>query len=108
MHWEDREWFKKNQHKIGEANGILNLPIVPTQVTLMGNVGSLDAPVAAQLFTFGHRGQGNALREGHEWSKKLANIGHVKVKEQSFCSNNFILLNHIQVCFITIYDGCLT
>ena len=54
------------------------------------------------------RGQGNALREGHEWSKKLANIGHVKVKEQSFFSNNFILLNHIQVCFITIYDGCLT
>ena len=32
----------------------------------------------------------------------------VKVKEQSFFSNNFILLNHIQVCFITIYDGCLT
>ena len=32
----------------------------------------------------------------------------VKGKEQSFFSNNFIVLNHIQVCFITIYDGCLT
>ena len=36
---------------------------------------------------------------------KLFNI---KVKEQSLFSNNFILLNHIQICFITIYDGCLT
>ena len=35
-------------------------------------------------------------------------VGHFKVKEQSFFSNNFILLNHIQVCLITIYDGCLT
>ena len=33
---------------------------------------------------------------------------HLKVKEQSFISNNFILLNHIQVGFITIYDGTLT
>ena len=48
--------------KIGEANGMLNLPIVPTQVTLRGNVGSLDAPIAAQLLTFGSRGQGIALR----------------------------------------------
>ena len=31
-----------------------------------------------------------------------------KGKEQSFFSNNFIVLNHIQICFITIYDGCLT
>ena len=31
-----------------------------------------------------------------------------KVKEQPFFSNNFILLIHIQVCFKTIYDGCLT
>ena len=37
-----------------------------------------------------------------------ANFIWIKVKEQSFFSNNFILLNHIQVCFITIYDGCLT
>ena len=42
----------KNQQKIGEANGMPSLPIVPTQVTLMGNVGSLDAPRTAQLFTF--------------------------------------------------------
>ena len=52
----------KNQQKIGEANGMPSLPIVPTQVTLKGNVGSLDAPRTAQLFTFGHRGQGNSLR----------------------------------------------
>ena len=32
----------------------------------------------------------------------------LKGKEQSFFSNNFIVLNHIQICFITIYDGCLT
>ena len=40
----------------------LGLPIVPTQVALRGNVGSLDAPRVSQLFTFGPRGQGNALR----------------------------------------------
>ena len=34
----------KNQQKIGEANGMPSLAIVPTQVTLKGNVGSLDAP----------------------------------------------------------------
>ena len=47
---------------IGKANGMNNLPIVPTKVTLWGNVGSLDALIAAQLFTFGSRGHGNALR----------------------------------------------
>ena len=52
----------KNQQKIGEANGMPSLPIVPTQVALNGNVGSLDALGASQLFTFGPRGQGNALR----------------------------------------------
>ena len=31
-------------------------------VTLTGNVGSLDAPRASQLFKFGPRGQSNALR----------------------------------------------
>ena len=51
----------KNQQEIGKANGMNNLPIVPTKVTLRGNVGSLDAPIAAQLFTFGPRGLGNAL-----------------------------------------------
>ena len=39
-----------------------SLPIVPTQAALSGNVGSLDAPKASQLFTFGPRGQGIALR----------------------------------------------
>ena len=53
----------KNQPKIGEANGMPSLPIVPTEFALRGNVGSLDAPRASQLFTFGPRGQGIALRE---------------------------------------------
>ena len=39
---------------------------------------------------------------------KINGIGHFKGKEQSFFSNNFIVLNHIQIRFITIYDGCLT
>ena len=51
----------KNQQKIGEANGMNSLPIVPTQVTLKGNVGSLDAPRTALLFTFGPRLQGISL-----------------------------------------------
>ena len=53
----------KNQQKIGDDNGMPSLPIVPTQVTLRGNVVSLNAPRASQLFTFGSRGQGIALRE---------------------------------------------
>ena len=32
----------KIQQKIGEANGLPSLPIVPTQVALRGNLGSLD------------------------------------------------------------------
>ena len=52
----------KNQEKIGEARGMPSMPIVPTQVTLRGNVGSLDAPKASQLFTFGPRVQAIALR----------------------------------------------
>ena len=39
---------------------------------------------------------------------KLPVYNMFKGKEQSFFSNNFIVLNHIQICFITIYDGCLT
>ena len=58
---EGREWSKKSQ-KIEEANDIPNLPIVPTQVTLRRNVGSLDAPRVAHLFTFSPRGQGIVLR----------------------------------------------
>ena len=46
----------KNQQKIGESNGMPSLPIVPTQVTLKGNVGSVDVFRAAHLFTFGPRG----------------------------------------------------
>ena len=72
-----------------------SLPIVPTQVTLKGNVGSLDAPRTAQLFTFGPRGQGNELRgsvnglkksaknkerKWHAQSAHLAHTGHVKGK----------------------------
>ena len=34
-------------------NHMPSLPVVPTQVTLGGNVGSLHAPIAAQLVTFG-------------------------------------------------------
>ena len=32
----------KNQQKIGEANGMPSLPIMPTNVALRGNVGSVD------------------------------------------------------------------
>ena len=52
----------KNQQKIGKANGLPNLQVVPTQVTLSGNVGSLDAPRASKLFTFGPRLQNISLR----------------------------------------------
>ena len=52
----------KKSTKNREGNGMPSLPIVPTQVALRGNVGSLDAPRTAQLFTFGPRGQGNVLR----------------------------------------------
>ena len=45
----------QNEQKIGEANGMPSLPIVPTQVTLKGNVGSLDVFRAEHLFTFGPR-----------------------------------------------------
>ena len=42
--------------QIGKANGMLNLSTGPT------HVGSLDAPRASHLVTFGPRRQGNALR----------------------------------------------
>ena len=51
-----------NQQKIREANGMLNLPIVPTKIIIRGNVGSLDAPSSSQLCIFGPWGQGIALR----------------------------------------------
>ena len=53
---------------------MLNLPIVCTQVTLRGNMGYLDSPVAAQLFTFGRRGR-VLHSDGREWSQKSAKIG---------------------------------
>ena len=52
----------KNQQKIMEINGIPSLPTWPTQVTLRENVGSLDTPRTAHLFTFGPRGQCISLR----------------------------------------------
>ena len=52
----------KNQQKAGEANGMASLPNGPTQVTKTGNVGFLDTNMASQIFTFGLRGQGIALR----------------------------------------------
>ena len=51
-----------NQQKIGEANGMPILHTAPTQVTKTENVGSVDVFMVADLFTFGPRGQGNALR----------------------------------------------
>ena len=57
MHREGREW----PQKIGKANGMPSLPIMPTKVSSRGYVGSLDPPRAAHLSTFGPRGQGNAL-----------------------------------------------
>ena len=42
----------KNQQKIREANGMPSLPTWPRRVTLRENVGSLDAPRTAHLFTF--------------------------------------------------------
>ena len=52
----------KNQQKIKEVNGMPSLPTWHTQVKLRENVGSLDAPRTAHLFTFGPRGQGISLR----------------------------------------------
>ena len=52
-----------------------SLPIVPTQVALRGNVGSVDAPRGSQLFTFGRRGQGIALRGSEMVSKNQQKIG---------------------------------
>ena len=51
----------KNPQKIGKANGMSILPIGPIQCTKTGNVGSVDVFRAPHLFTFGPRGQGNAL-----------------------------------------------
>ena len=52
----------KKRKKNEEANCMPSLPSGPTQVTNMGNVGSVDVFRASHPFTFGLRGQGNALR----------------------------------------------
>ena len=63
LHGEDRKWSKKigKKHRKPIVCPICG-PIVPTQVTLRGNVCSLDAPSGSQLFTFGPRLQGIALK----------------------------------------------
>ena len=75
------------------------MPSLPTQVTLRENVGSLDAPRTAQLFTFGPRGQSISLRgswivlkksaknRGSQWyaqSALLTHTGH-KNGKCGFC-----------------------
>ena len=64
----------KNQQKIGEANGMPCLQFVPTQVTLRGNMGSLDAPRASHLSTFGPNRQGISLRGSLMVSKNQQKI----------------------------------
>ena len=65
----------KKSAKNGEANGMPSLPYGPTQVTKTGNVGSVDVFRVAHLFTFGPRGQGNALRGLKNLSKISKKIG---------------------------------
>ena len=69
----------KNQQKIGEANGMPILPTGPTHVMKTGNVGSVDVFRAAHLFTFGPRGQGNALKGSWMVSKNQQKIGKANV-----------------------------
>ena len=57
----------KNPRKIGEANG---MPSLPTEITKTLNVGSVDVFKVGQLFTFGPRGQGIALK-CREWSQNI-------------------------------------
>ena len=52
----------KNSQKNGEDNGMPSLPTGPTQVIQTGTVCSVDVFRAAHLFTFGPKGQGNAMR----------------------------------------------
>ena len=63
------------------------MPNLTAQVTLRRNVGSLDAPKASQLFTFGPRGQGycteravnglkkSAKNRGSQWYAQSAHCG---------------------------------
>ena len=38
---------RKKSAEIGEANGMVSLPTGPTEIRKTGNVGFLDAPIAA-------------------------------------------------------------
>ena len=69
--------LSKNPQKIGEANVLPSLPILPTQVALRRNVGSVDVFRAAHLFTFGYRRHGNAQRDP---SAYCAQTGRVNEK----------------------------
>ena len=60
---------------IGEANGMPSLQTGNRYVTKTGNVGSVDIFWVADLFTFGNRGQGNALRWSSMVSKNQQKIG---------------------------------
>ena len=53
----------KKSVKIGKTNGVPNLPTAHTG-HVKGNMGSLDAPQAFQLFTFGPMVQGTAMSSG--------------------------------------------
>ena len=65
-----------------------SLPIVPTQISFRGNVGSLDTLRASQLFTFGFRGEGywtervvNGIKKsaknwGSQWYTQSAHLAH--------------------------------
>ena len=85
----------KNQQKIAESNSMPSLPIVHTQVTLTGNVGTLDIPRAYKLFTFGTKlhliaisglwmvSKKSPKNSGSQWyaqSAQWAHTGHVKKK----------------------------
>ena len=94
----------KNQQNIGEANGMPELPSVAAQATKTGNVGSVDSFSAAHLFTFGPRGQGNALRgslmvsknRGSQWyaqSAQCTNIGYVKIKRGCLGRSKYLHLD---------------
>ena len=74
---------------------MLNLFNVPRQVTLRGNVGTLDATRVVQQFKFGPRGAGDCTERvkiglkksgkdrGSQWYAQSANCshtGHIKLK----------------------------
>ena len=63
---------------------------MPTLVTLRGKKGSLDSPKASQLFTFGPKVQGTALR-GSLMVSKI----HKKLGKASDMSNLPIVLTQV-------------